>query len=82
MVNRRLLMSEPNWIDAMSVDELPRNDVTSVSIADVYLIPQLDSARRFNVDTTRWARLTEIYAACMALPAFQKAAPGMQPDAC
>ncbi len=54
----------------------------SPTIADVYLVPQLESARRLNVDTTRWARLTEIYMACMALPAFQKAAPGMQPDAC
>ena len=54
----------------------------SPTIADVYLVPQLESARRFNVDTTRWARLTEINTACIALAAFQKAAPGMQPDAC
>jgi maleylpyruvate isomerase len=45
------------------------------TLADVYLIPQVESASRFNIDTTRWAKLSAIYAECMALDAFQRAAP-------
>jgi maleylpyruvate isomerase len=51
------------------------------TLADVYLVPQVESARRFNVDLSRWPRLLEIDAACAALPAFQRAAPLAQPDA-
>jgi maleylpyruvate isomerase len=51
------------------------------TLADVYLIPQLESARRFNVDTSRWTRLSAVYAECMALDAFQRAAPDVQADA-
>jgi maleylpyruvate isomerase len=50
-------------------------------LADVYLIPQIESARRFNVDMMRWPRLCEIDAACAALPPFQRAAPSVQADA-
>jgi maleylpyruvate isomerase len=51
------------------------------SLADVYLIPQIESARRFKVDLSRWPRIAEVEKACNALEAFQKAAPGVQPDA-
>jgi len=51
------------------------------TIADVYLVPQLESARRFNIDISRWARLSAIEAACMNLEAFKRAAPSVQPDA-
>ncbi len=51
------------------------------TLADVYLIPQIESARRFNVDMARWPRLQAIDAACAQLEAFQKAAPAVQPDA-
>jgi maleylpyruvate isomerase len=47
----------------------------------VYLIPQVESARRFNVDLTKWPRIMAVEKACMELEAFQKAAPGQQPDA-
>jgi len=51
------------------------------TLADAYLIPQIESARRFNVDMARWPRLQAIDAACAQLDAFQKAAPAVQPDA-
>lgn len=51
------------------------------TVADVYLVPQVESARRFKVDLTRWPRITAVEAACMALDAFQRAAPSRQPDA-
>jgi maleylpyruvate isomerase len=51
------------------------------TLADVYLIPQIESARRFKVDLSRWPLIMAVEKACMALEAFQKAAPGQQPDA-
>ncbi|MEK7344576.1 MAG: maleylacetoacetate isomerase [Pseudomonadota bacterium] len=51
------------------------------TIADVYLIPQIESSRRFKVDLSRWPLISAIEKACNALEAFQKAAPMAQPDA-
>jgi maleylpyruvate isomerase len=51
------------------------------TLADVYLIPQVESARRFNVDMKRWPLINAIDLACGELEAFQKAAPLAQPDA-
>ena len=51
------------------------------SLADCYLIPQVESARRFKVDLTKWPLIMAVEKACMELEAFQKAAPGQQPDA-
>ena len=51
------------------------------SMADVYLIPQVESARRFKVDLSQWPLIMAVEKACMALEAFQKAAPSQQPDA-
>ncbi len=51
------------------------------TLADVYLAPQIESARRFKVDLARWPRLQKIDEACGRLEAFQKAAPSVQPDA-
>ncbi len=51
------------------------------TLADCYLIPQVESARRFKVDLTKWPLIMGVEKACMALAAFQKAAPSQQPDA-
>ncbi len=51
------------------------------TLADVYLIPQVESARRFKVDLTQWPLIMGVEQACMALEAFQKAAQSQQPDA-
>jgi maleylpyruvate isomerase len=53
----------------------------SVTTADVYLVPQLYNARRFEVDLAPFTRLLAIEAACNELPAFQAAHPDRQPDA-
>ena len=50
-------------------------------LADLYLVPQVESARRFKVDMAHWPLISAVDAACMALDAFQKAAPAVQPDA-
>jgi len=51
------------------------------TIADLYLVPQLYSGRRFNVDLSAFPKLLEIEASCAALPAFVAAHPDVQPDA-
>jgi maleylpyruvate isomerase len=49
--------------------------------ADAYLVPQVDSARRFGVDLSACPRIAGAYDAAMALEPFQRAAPAKQPDA-
>ncbi len=50
------------------------------TLADVYLVPQVESARRFKVDISRWPRIAAIDSACARLEAFSKAVPAAQPD--
>lgn len=54
---------------------------TSVTLADVCLVPQLYNARRFATDLTAFPTLVAIGAALDALPAFAAARPEVQPDA-
>ncbi len=49
-------------------------------IFECVLIPQIYNARRFHYDLTLHPRITRIEAACLALPAFQRAHPDNQPD--
>jgi maleylacetoacetate isomerase len=51
------------------------------TLADVFLIPQLYGARRYNVDLAPFPALLRAEAACEALPAFQRAHADRQPDA-
>ena len=51
------------------------------SMADCYLIPQIESARRFKVDLSKWPLIMAVEKACMEMDAFRKAAPNEQPDA-
>jgi maleylpyruvate isomerase len=51
------------------------------TIADVYLIPQVEGARRFKVDLTPYPAILAIDQACAQLPAFRDAVPAVQPDA-
>ncbi len=52
-----------------------------VSLADVYLVPQVFNARRFDIPLDAYPRIAAVDAACAAHKAFQDAAPGSQPDA-
>jgi maleylpyruvate isomerase len=51
------------------------------TVADVYLVPQIESARRFKVDLSRWPLIAAVEQACLELAAFRDAAPSAQPDA-
>jgi maleylpyruvate isomerase len=51
------------------------------TLADVYLVPQVESARRFKVVIGRWPLIGAVDAACARLPAFRDAVPAAQPDA-
>ena len=51
------------------------------TLADCYLIPQLYSARRFNLDLTPWPTLLAVEEKALAHPAFAAAHPDRQPDA-
>lgn len=53
----------------------------TVTLADVFLVPQMANARRMNVDVTPFPRLRAICAHLESLPAFAAAAPQVQPDA-
>ena len=53
----------------------------SVSLADVFLIPQLYNARRVGLDVTQFPRLLDVEAQTLTLDAFVRARPEAQPDA-
>ncbi len=50
------------------------------TMADCVLVPQVFSARRFNVDVSKYPRVSAIDALCNTLPAFISAHPKHQPD--
>ena len=71
-------------IEALLSKDPQRGDFcfgSSPTLADVYLVPQVESARRFKVDLSRWPLVQAVDAACAQLEAFRKAAPSAQPDA-
>ena len=53
----------------------------SPTFADCYLIPQVSSARRFEVDLNPYPNIVQIDAHCRTLKAFADADPMQQPDA-
>ncbi len=50
------------------------------TLADCCLVPQVFSARRFDVDLAPYPTIVRIDSACNALPAFAAAHPKQQPD--
>lgn len=53
----------------------------SLSLADLYLVPQMYNARRFKVDLTAFPTLVAISTHLESWPAFAAARPEAQPDA-
>ena len=51
-----------------------------LTAVELFIIPQLQSARRFNVHLRDFPRLLEIEGLCLQMPAFKKAHPSAQPD--
>jgi maleylacetoacetate isomerase len=54
---------------------------TTVSLADVFIVPQMYNARRLKCDLAPFPRLCAIDAHLKTLPAFTGAAPELQPQA-
>ena len=54
---------------------------SQVTIADLCLVPQVSNARRLKVPLDNFPKLVGIDAACLKLPAFDRAGPVNQPDA-
>jgi maleylpyruvate isomerase len=54
---------------------------SSVTIADIYIVPQMYNARRFKCDLEPYPTLRSICAHLESLPAFAKAVPEAQPVA-
>jgi len=52
-----------------------------VTIADLCLVPQVNNARRLKVPLEKFPKIVAVDAACLALPAFDRARPENQPDA-
>jgi maleylacetoacetate isomerase len=52
-----------------------------VTVADLCLVPQVFNARRFKVDFAKYPKIAAVDAACLKLPAFDRARPENQPDA-
>ncbi len=50
-------------------------------LADICLVPQVYNARRLKVPLDAFPKIVAVDAACLALPAFDKARPENQPDA-
>lgn len=59
----------------------PFSHGSSPTLADICLVAQVANNARFSVDMEPYPTIRRIYDTCMALPAFQKAAPANQPDA-
>lgn len=51
-----------------------------VTLADIYLIPQVYNALRFEVDMEPFPKIRNIYETCNKLKAFRDATPENQPD--
>jgi maleylacetoacetate isomerase len=52
-----------------------------LTLADIFLVPQVANARRLKVPLDKFPKIVGIEAACLALPAFDRARPENQPDA-
>jgi maleylpyruvate isomerase len=71
-------------IEALLAADTARGDFCfghAPTLADVYLVPQVESARRFKVDLAPYPLIRAVDAACGELDAFRRAAPAVQPDA-
>ncbi len=54
---------------------------SAVTIADIFLVPQVANARRLNVPLDDFPKIVAVDAACLKLEAFDRAQPLNQPDA-
>lgn len=52
----------------------------TVTLADVYLVPQVYNANRFNVDMKLYPIISRLNESALKLDAFKRAHPNEQPD--
>lgn len=69
-----------NAIETM-IEPAPYACGAHVTLADICLVPQVANARRMNVPLNKFPKIVAADAACLKLPAFDKARPENQPDA-
>ena len=69
-----------NAIEAM-IAPAPYACGAQVTLADICLVPQVFNARRLKVPLEKFPKIVAVEAACLKLPAFDKARPENQPDA-
>jgi len=67
--------------EAMLNDEDKFSFGDSPTLADVCLIPQIYNAERFEIDLSWFPNILKVKENCLALAAFQNAAPEVQDDA-
>ena len=53
----------------------------TVTLVDLCVVPQIANARRLKVPLDKFPKIAGVDAACLALPAFDRARPENQPDA-
>lgn len=51
-----------------------------ITAADLFVVPQVLNAKRYNVDLAPYPTISKIADACAKVPAFQKSHPTQQPD--
>ena len=71
-------------LESMLGKDMQRGDFcfgNAPTLADAYLVAQVESARRFKVDLAAYPNICAIDRACARLPAFVQAAPKNQVDA-
>lgn len=54
---------------------------STLTLADLCVVPQVYNARRLKVPLDKFPKIVSVDAACLALPAFDRARPENQPDA-
>ena len=52
-----------------------------ISLADLFLIPQVYNAKRFGLEIKKWPKINKINKNCLELEAFKRALPENQKDA-
>ena len=62
------------------VKAMPYAMGNTISMLDIYLIPQVYNALRFNVDMTDFQNIMSVYQSCNELEAFSRASPEAQAD--
>ena len=77
---RGAIQAATNALEAL-IEPGPYTCGKQVTLADLCLVPQVNNARRLKVPLEKFPKIVAVDAACLALPAFDRARPENQPDA-